>query len=61
MSTRILKTQEVAELFHVTPATVIRWANEGLLPCTRTLGKHRRFREEDVEALLKGTAPGTAA
>jgi excisionase family DNA binding protein len=43
---------EVARIFRVDPKTVSRWAARGVLPSTRTLGGHRRFRRSDVEALL---------
>jgi excisionase family DNA binding protein len=57
---RSLKVEEVAALFRVSPRTIARWADAGLLACTRTLGGvsgrgHRRFEEAEVHALL-GTA-----
>lgn len=52
MDNKPLTTQQVAALFAVHPATVVRWADDGQLPCFRTPGGHRRFRREDVEALL---------
>ena len=33
----------------VTPKTLIRWADEGLIAFERTLGGHRRFRVEEIE------------
>jgi excisionase family DNA binding protein len=36
----------------VDPKTVTRWAQEGKLSAIRTLGGHRRFRAEEVYALL---------
>ena len=42
---------EVAQLLHVSPKTISRWASQGLLPCLVTLGGHRRFRREDVERI----------
>lgn len=48
----ILSPGEVAELFHVDPKTVSRWAKQGRLPCFTTLGGHRRFRWSDVEPYL---------
>jgi excisionase family DNA binding protein len=47
----LLMTHEVAERLHVSPKTVVRWANAGLVPCLATLGGHRRFRREDVDAI----------
>lgn len=58
-TSRPLKAAEVAALFCVSPRTISRWADAGLLACTRTLGGvsgrgHRRFAEDDVQALLAG-------
>ena len=44
---------EVARLLHVSPKTVNRWAHEGRLPCIVTLGGHRRFPKDAVEAALE--------
>jgi excisionase family DNA binding protein len=48
-----LKTAEVAEILHVSPKTVTRWAKDGKLPHSRTLGGHRRFPAEAIEELAK--------
>ena len=40
---RYLRTAQVAELLQVSPKTVSRWAQEGMLPYVRTLGGHRRY------------------
>ncbi len=47
---------EVARLAGVTVATVRNWERAGKLKAFRTLGGHRRFRIEDVEALVGGAA-----
>lgn len=44
----MLIPSEVAGFFRVDPKTVSRWASAGKIPSLRTLGKHRRFRAEDV-------------
>lgn len=49
---RLLTPGEVAVLFRVDPKTVTRWAEAGRLPCLKTPGGHRRFRESHVRALL---------
>ena len=49
---RYLRTAQVAELLHVSPKTVSRWAQEGMLPCLRTLGGHRRYPDAEIRALL---------
>jgi excisionase family DNA binding protein len=40
----VLLVGEVAERFDVSPRTIHRWADAGMLPVFRTLGGHRRFR-----------------
>ena len=53
---RLLTPGEVAALFRVDPKTVTRWAASGRISSIRTPGGHRRFRESEVHALLRGTA-----
>jgi excisionase family DNA binding protein len=50
---RYLRTAQVAELLHVSPKTVSRWAQEGRLPFFRTLGGHRRYPDAEIRALLE--------
>jgi excisionase family DNA binding protein len=45
-----LTPTEVADRLLVAAVTVRLWASKGLLPSVTTLGGHRRFRTEDVEA-----------
>jgi excisionase family DNA binding protein len=45
-----LTPTEVADRLLVATVTVRLWANKGLLPSVTTLGGHRRFRAQDVEA-----------
>ena len=58
---RLLTPGEVASLFRVDPKTVTRWAAAGRISSIRTPGGHRRFRESEVRALLRGEAAGAAA
>ena len=51
---RLLTPGEVAALFRVDPKTVTRWAASGRITSIRTPGGHRRFRETEVRALLRG-------
>jgi excisionase family DNA binding protein len=51
---RLLTPGEVAEVFRVDPKTVTRWAAAGRIGSIRTPGGHRRFREDEVKALLEG-------
>jgi excisionase family DNA binding protein len=46
-----LSSSQVAKILHVSPKTVVRWADEGKLPCARTLGGHRRFPERQIRTL----------
>ena len=50
---RYLHTAQVAELLQVSPKTVSRWAQEGMLPYFRTLGGHRRYPDAEIRALLE--------
>jgi excisionase family DNA binding protein len=51
---RLLTPSEVGAMFRVDVKTVTRWANSGRLTTIRTLGGHRRFREDEVLAVLNG-------
>ncbi len=53
-----LTTAEAAALLDVSPATLKRWAQSGLIPSERTEGGHRRFRAEDVKALSQPPGQG---
>ena len=48
---RYLHTAEVADILHVSPKTVSRWAKEGRLPFLKTLGGHRRYPEAEIRQL----------
>jgi excisionase family DNA binding protein len=43
-----LTPSEAARILHVSPRTVDRWADQGLLRCMVTLGGHRRFARRDI-------------
>lgn len=49
-----LLAAEVGRLLRVSPKTVSRWAKEGKLPFSRTLGGHRRFPAAAIHALGLG-------
>ena len=42
---------EAARILEVSPKTVSRWADKGLIPCVTTLGGHRRFHRSAVERI----------
>ena len=48
----LMTPAEVAALFRVDPKTVTRWADAGKLTAVRTLGGHRRYRQDEVQSLL---------
>jgi excisionase family DNA binding protein len=48
-----LRAAEVADIMHVSPKTVSRWAKEGKLPFLKTLGGHRRYPEAEIRELAK--------
>jgi excisionase family DNA binding protein len=41
----------VAAILQVSPKTIARWAQQGRLPCQRTLGGHRRYPEPAIREL----------
>jgi excisionase family DNA binding protein len=47
---------QAARLLHVSPKTVDRWANQGLVPCLVTLGGHRRFSAQAIRELAEDMA-----
>lgn len=61
MASKMLTTGEVAALAGVDPSTVVAWAEDGRLPCRRTLGGHRRFDPDVVADVLDVPAPDPAA
>jgi excisionase family DNA binding protein len=56
-----LTPAEAARLLRVSVNTVARWAREGKLPFARTLGGHRRFERNRVEALCRELEHGSPA
>ncbi len=60
----LLDRAEVARILGVSPNTVARWAREGRLPCSVTLGGHHRFSRslvEQVRDLMSSGIPVLAA
>ena len=47
-----LVSSEVGAILGVSPKTVVRWAGEGKIPFTRTIGGHTRYNEQEIRALL---------
>jgi excisionase family DNA binding protein len=53
MVSGLLTSAEVARILGVTPGSVKRWADQGILRCERTAGRHRRFERAEVERFLR--------
>lgn len=52
-----MTTAQVADAFGVTRRTVQKWADDGLLPCTRTLGRgDRRFDADLINSKIQDQA-----
>jgi excisionase family DNA binding protein len=49
----MLTTTEAAKAAAVAPSTIKRWADQGMLPFSRTAGGHRRFERFAIERLLR--------
>jgi len=56
-----LYTSQVADLLHVSPKTIARWAKDGRLPSQRTLGGHRRYPEPAIRELAASLAREVSA
>ena len=52
-SAEYLTPGQAATMLHVSPKTLNRWAHEGRVPCIVTLGGHRRFRRDQIEAIAE--------
>ena len=47
-----LTASQAGEILHVSGKTITRWARDGKLPFSRTLGGHRRFSEQEIRDLV---------
>jgi excisionase family DNA binding protein len=59
MREELLSSTDAALVLGVSPTSVKRWADEGLLPCVKTAGRHRRFSRSAVEQ-FRATHMGAA-
>lgn len=57
---RWLELGEAAKLLGVHFTTLRRWANDGQVPCYRTPGGQRRFKESELRAFLSSLRTGDA-
>ena len=56
-----LHTSHVADILHVSPKTIARWAKHGRPRFLRTLGGHRRYPEPAIRQLTASLAKGVRA
>lgn len=49
----LLRTTDVAALFHVSPRTVSEWARSGRVPCLRTPGGQWRYPAAPIRRLVE--------
>ena len=56
-----LHTSHVADLLHVSPKTIARWATDGRLPDQRTLDGRRRDPAPAIRQLAASLAQGVRA
>jgi len=57
---RLLTVRDLAERLRVTPTCVYRWLAENRFPAIRLSRRCVRFRETDVEEILRRLAQGRA-
>lgn len=55
-----LDGQTVCKTLGVTPQTLRRWADAGKIRTIRTLGGHRRYSAEDLNAILRDGGPAAS-
>ena len=59
----LLTSSEAAALLRIDPATLRRWAVDGKVPSITLPGGNglKRFRREDIDAILRGDTPERVA
>ena len=57
----LMTTAEVADELRVHQKTVRQWAEAGRIPVITLPGGTLRFRREDVDSILAGSAPNPSA
>lgn len=50
---RLLTSTEAADYLGTSPTSIKRWADEGVLHCVKTAGKHRRFEIEELDRFAR--------
>lgn len=54
MTAQWLTTAQAADYVGVHPTTLREWARRGFIPCTWTIGGHRRFSQSVFDEHLEG-------
>lgn len=60
VTARLLNVGQAAEYLGVSPASLRKWSNDGLVPTYRTPGGQRRYAREDLDVFIdsmRETAP----
>jgi excisionase family DNA binding protein len=52
-ATALLTSSQAGRLIGVNGQTVVKWAKQGGLPYSTTLGGHMRFRRSDIEDYIR--------
>ena len=52
MPEQLLTIKEASKFLNVSKNTLRRWDKDGTFPSIRTSGKHRRYKQEDIDAFL---------
>jgi putative resolvase len=55
LMSKLIDIKEASELLGLNPKTLRRWDDEGKLKAIRTFGNHRRYKLEDIEAIINST------
>ena len=50
---KLLSLKETEQLLNVSKSTLQRWDNSGKLKAIRTEGGHRRYKQSDVDKIIK--------
>ena len=50
---KLLSLKETEKLLNVSKSTLQRWDNSGKLKAIRTEGGHRRYKQSDIDEILK--------
>lgn len=53
MEKKLLTIQEASEMLGVVTTTLRRWSRDGKIKSIRTAGNHRRYKLEDVKAMME--------